>query len=104
MDRITDPTEKQIGEHLRARRLAARWSQAELADLANVSIGALQHLESGAGANVTTLVKVVHALGAEAWFQQLAPTPSFSPLQLAEQRRQEREAPARRVRRKGPVS
>ncbi|MCB0979733.1 MAG: helix-turn-helix transcriptional regulator, partial [Ilumatobacter sp.] len=67
MDRITDPTEKQIGEHLRARRLAARWSQAELADLANVSIGALQHLESGAGANVTTLVKVVHALGAEAW-------------------------------------
>lgn len=104
MKRTADTIEKQIGEHLRARRLAARQSQAELADLANVSVGALQHLESGAGANVTTLVKVVHALGAEAWFQQLAPTPSFSPLQLAEQRRQQREAPARRVRRKGPVT
>lgn len=104
MNQTTATIEKQIGEHLRARRLAARQSQAELADLANVSVGALQHLESGAGANLTTLVKVVHALGAEAWFQQLAPTPSFSPLQLAEQRRQQREAPARRVRRKGPVT
>ena len=94
--------EQQLGSHARERRLAARMSQAELAEAANVSVGALQHLETGTGANVTTLVK---ALGAEGWIDQLAlPAAAFSPLQLAAQRREEREAPAKRVRRKGPVS
>ncbi len=96
--------EQNLGGHLRARRLERRLSQAELAQLANVSVGALQHLEAGKGANVTTLVKVLRALGAEGWIDQLAPSPTFSPLQLAEQRRKEREAPRVRVRRKGPVA
>jgi len=97
--------EQQLGSHARERRLAARMSQAELAEAANVSVGALQHLETGTGANVTTLVKVLRALGAEGWIDQLAlPAAAFSPLQLAAQRREEREAPAKRVRRKGPVS
>ncbi|MGE3620737.1 MAG: helix-turn-helix domain-containing protein [Acidimicrobiia bacterium] len=83
-----------LGRHLRARRIAAGLSQVELAERANVSIGALRHLEAGAGANVTTLVKVVVALGAEDWLERLAPPPEpFSPMDvLARQRAAQAEA------------
>lgn len=82
-------------------RIAKRLTQAELAELANVSLGALKHLESGSGATTTTLVKVVAALGQAGWIETLAPPPAtFSPLELVEARDQQRkqERP-RRVRR-----
>jgi transcriptional regulator with XRE-family HTH domain len=99
---VTTPEdlERRLGAGARAWRIDRRLTQAELADRANVSLSALKNLESGAGANVTTLVKVVHALGADDWLDALAPPPAaFDPLALLEQRRQATAArPRQRVR------
>ncbi|MGH9110035.1 MAG: helix-turn-helix domain-containing protein [Acidimicrobiales bacterium] len=84
----TEELEGTLGRSLRAVRIARRLTQAELADLANVSVGALKHLESGAGATTTTLVKVVRALGEERWLDRLAPAPApFNPLELLDARK-----------------
>lgn len=97
----TDELEKTLGDGIRAVRLARRFTQVELADRADVSLGALKHLESGAGATTTTLVKVLRALDADEWLGRLAPPPQpFDPLALLEQRQREqrRTARPRRVR------
>jgi transcriptional regulator with XRE-family HTH domain len=93
---------EEIGSNLRARRVGAGVTQEELARRAGLGLGALKHLESGSGANLTTLVKVVRALGAEDWLSALAPPPepTVSPMQLLRERR--RAAPGRqRVRKAG---
>jgi transcriptional regulator with XRE-family HTH domain len=93
--------ERELGQNLRAVRIAGDLSQVELADLANISVGALQHLERGEGATTATLVKVLRALGREEWLSTLAPPAPFNPLELLEVRRKEarRSAAASRVRR-----
>ncbi|MDO8389954.1 MAG: helix-turn-helix transcriptional regulator [Actinomycetota bacterium] len=92
--------EQTLGRTVRARRVAANLTQVELAERANLSVGAVQHLETGAGATIATLVKVLRVLGAEAWLDQLAPpAPQFSPLQALQQqqRAQRASAPRQRV-------
>jgi transcriptional regulator with XRE-family HTH domain len=94
---------KELGTALRQRRFGARLTQEELARRADVALSALKNLESGAGANLTSLVKVVRALGCEDWLAALAltPEPTVSPMELLRQRRrQHKEAPTgrRRVR------
>jgi transcriptional regulator with XRE-family HTH domain len=96
--------ERQLGQRVRALRLSARLTQQELADQANVSIGALKHLESGAGSTTTTLVKVLRALGQQDWIATLGPGPEpFNPLDLlAERRRKAPKAHPQRVRHRRP--
>jgi transcriptional regulator with XRE-family HTH domain len=92
-----------IGAGLRQRRIAAELTQEELSRRADVSLSSVKHLESGAGANLTTLVKVLRALGAEDWFTALTQPaqPAVSPMQLL--RQGHRAAPPRqRVRRPRP--
>jgi len=91
-----------LGRGIRAQRIAAGLSQAELADQANVSVGALQHLERGEGASTRTLTRTLQALGAESWLDQLSPPPpAFNPLDLLETRTREARVPtAPRVRRR----
>ena len=77
-------------------------TQEDLANRAGVSLGALKNIESGAGANLTSLVKVVRALGREDWLAALLPPaePAVSPVRmLRERQRTPRER--RRVRRRG---
>ena len=94
-----DPWEVELGRRLRLLRLHRQLTQQELADRANVSLGALKHLEHGAGATTTTLAKVVHALDQEGWIEALAlPAPQFSPLELLEQRRRAARRERSRVR------
>jgi transcriptional regulator with XRE-family HTH domain len=98
--RTTQEWLEELGGNIRARRVIEGVTQEELARRAGLGLGALKHLESGAGANLTTLVKVVRALGAEEWLTALAPPPepTVSPMQLLRERR--RAAPVRqRVRR-----
>jgi transcriptional regulator with XRE-family HTH domain len=88
-----------LGTELRNRRIQAELTQEALARRADIGLSALKHLESGAGANLTTLIKVVRALGAEDWLDALSlpPAPSVSPMQML---LAQRHAPARqRVRR-----
>jgi len=94
----TELMEQTLGRNVRARRVAANLTQVELAERANLSVGAVQHLETGAGATITTLVKVLQVLGSEAWLDQLAPAPQFSPLQALQQQ-QRAAVPRQRVRR-----
>jgi transcriptional regulator with XRE-family HTH domain len=95
--RTTDEWLREIGTGLRDRRIRSRLTQEELAHLAGLGLSSIKHLESGAGANLTTLIKTVRALGAEDWLAALAPPaqPEISPMQLL---RQQRRAPVSRQR------
>lgn len=73
--------ERALGRRVRAVRIGQRTTQAALAGAAGVSPGALRHLEHGTGANVTTLVRVLAALGRSSWLDTLEP-PAFNPLDL----------------------
>jgi transcriptional regulator with XRE-family HTH domain len=104
---VRTPTELEaaLGLGIRQRRIAAGLSQAELADRANVSVGAIHHLERGKGASTRTLTRALAALGADGWIDQLAPPPpTFNPLDLLESRNREAHVTtAPRVRRRsGP--
>ena len=92
--------EQTLGAAIRALRLDRRLTQLELAERANVSLGAVKNLESGRGSTTTTLVRVVHAFGEDSWLELLRPVrSSFNPLDLADQRRRSGQAGPRRVRR-----
>ena len=87
----TDELERRLGERLRALRIQGDLTQAELAEAANVSLGALKRLERGMGSTTTTLVSVLHALGQERWVDTLGPAPSrFNPLDVLEARHKRR--------------
>ena len=95
----SDELERALGAHIRDLRMSQRLTQAELAERANVSVGALKHLETGSGATTTTLVKLLRALGQERWIDTLGPSrSSFNPLELLEAREQQRGKPARPTR------
>lgn len=89
-----------LGAGVRRLRIDRRLTQNELAELANVSVGALKNLENGRGSNTTTLVRVVHALGQDQWLDALAPSvTSFNPLDLLQARSSTKRRAPRRVRR-----
>ena len=86
----------ELGASIRLRRIQAEMTQDDLARLAGISGVALKHLETGSGANLASLVKVVRALGCEDWLASLTPplSPAVSPLQLL--REQQRTGQGRR--------
>jgi transcriptional regulator with XRE-family HTH domain len=99
-----DELEQVIGGHIRNLRINRGLTQVEAADRANVSLGALKHLEGGAGATVHTLVKVLRALNHEDWLDTLDPgTGAFDPLALLDAREQEGRAARRRAPRRRAV-
>lgn len=72
----------ELGRHLRELRLRRNIDQRQLAEQAAVALNAIKNLESGKGATVTSLIKVLRALGREEWLSTLAPQISISPLQM----------------------
>ena len=56
--------------------------QQELAARARVALNVVKRLEAGRGGTITSLVKVLRALGREDWLATLAPAVSISPLQV----------------------
>lgn len=105
----SEDLERTLGRQVRELRVAKRLTQVELAELANVSTGALKHLEAGAGATIRTLVRVLRALGEEAWVETLGPGAAaaavFNPLDLLDARRRDQRRPAAsRVRRRATPS
>lgn len=95
----TDEWEKLVGANVRQARFQANLSMRELAALADVSLGALNNLESGSGTTLRTLVRVVRALDRADWLLALAPEVGVSPMQMLRER--QRNTPQRRVRRSG---
>src|SRR3990172_2774488 len=86
MNGIATPEELAItiGENIRSLRLQKNLTQHSLAAQAGVSMTALRHLESGQGANLTTLIRVVRALDKQDWLQSLAPRVTINPLHMVQ--------------------
>lgn len=74
--------ELHLGENLKDLRLQKNLDRKSLCDRAGVSMNALRHLENGAGANVTTLIRVARALDREDWLAAIAPRISINPLYM----------------------
>jgi transcriptional regulator with XRE-family HTH domain len=71
-----------IGEQVRATRIVHNLDQVDLAEKANVSVGAISNLERGKGSTLGTVVAVARALDRTDWLQALAPTVTISPIQM----------------------
>lgn len=75
--------EKELGLQVRGLRKSRGLTQQQLADQANTALGAVKNLESGHGATIRTLTRVLRALQAQDWMGTLyAPQPTFNPLHL----------------------
>lgn len=94
MPRGTDEWEANLGSQVRAERLRLGLDQVTLAARANISVPSLSKLENGEGSRLSTLIKVVRALGREDWLESLAPASQVSPLAML----RDRDLPAPRQR------
>jgi transcriptional regulator with XRE-family HTH domain len=93
--RTIDEWEVILGDQVRRTRIARNLDQAGLAELADVSVGAVSNLERGKGSSLRTLIGVLRALGRTDWIESLAPAVGVSPLQLL---RSKQKTPQPRVR------
>lgn len=91
----TDEWEAELGQHLRALRLRQNIDQRQLAERADVALNVVKRLESGKGATVTSLVKVLRALGREEWLGALAPQVTVSPLHMLKDKKPVRQRASR---------
>ena len=98
INRTTDELERLLGSRLRELRILRNLDQISLAERASVSLNAVKHLESGKGARVSSLVKVLRALGRVDWLESLAPAVSISPMQMLKRESRERKRARRRIR------
>jgi len=71
-----------LGQRVKARRLAANVSQTVLAQKACISRRALVQLEGGYGSTLYTLVSVLKALGLESDLNSFLPIPTVSPMAM----------------------
>lgn len=74
--------ESVLGESVKKLRLKKNLDRQTLCDQAGISMNALRHLETGAGATVKTLILIVRALGRTDWLTTLAPQISINPLHV----------------------
>lgn len=93
--RTVDQWEAILGDQVRRVRIAQSMDQARLAELADVSVGAVSNLERGKGSSLRTLIGVLRALGRTDWIESLAPAVGVSPMQLL---RSKQKTPRPRVR------
>ena len=77
---------EELGQQLRDLRLRQNIDQRQVAERAGVALNVVKNLEAGKGATVTSMVKVLRALGRVDWLGSLAPVVSISPLQMLKAR------------------
>lgn len=80
--RTSAELEELLGSRLRELRLLKNLDQKSLAERAGLSLNAIKHLESGKGARVNSLIKLLRALERIDWLDTLAPIVSISPIQM----------------------
>ncbi|MCU1420358.1 MAG: hypothetical protein JWN36_9 [Microbacteriaceae bacterium] len=101
MDATPQDWEQRIGSQVRATRITAGLTQAELARRANVSETSVRNLEQGSGSTLKTLVAIARVLDRTAWLEEFDPHPAGpSPIELLRQSRSQAPRP-QRVRRTG---
>jgi len=96
--RTSAELEELLGSRLRELRLLKNLDQKSLAERAGISLNAVKHLESGKGARVNSLIKLLRALDRVDWLETLAPTVSISPMQMLKKGSREPKRARRRVR------
>jgi transcriptional regulator with XRE-family HTH domain len=96
--RTSAELEQLLGSRLRELRLLRNLDQKSLAERAGVSLNAIKHLESGKGARVNSLMKVLRALERTDWLDTLAPIVSISPIQMLKRGSREPRRARRRAR------
>ncbi len=94
--RSTADWENLFGQRIRRARIDADLSQAETANRANISLGALAGLEAGRGSTLRTIVRTLRVLDQAEWLLTLAPEPLVDPLQMVRPDRSPRQRVARR--------
>jgi transcriptional regulator with XRE-family HTH domain len=103
MESLADPAdpddlEQVLAHHLRTLRLRLNLDQRELAARSGVALGVVKRLESGRGATLKSLIKVLRTLGRADWIHSLAPEVTISPLQMLQTKRPRQRASKRRSR------
>lgn len=98
----TEELEAQLGEQLKALRLARNLDQKTLAERAGVSPRALRSLEAGQGSTLKTLISVLRALGRQSWLDTVGPVATINPLALTRQAQPRQRASRPRGPRKTP--
>ena len=98
ISRTSEELEQLLGARLRELRILRNLDQVSLAERSGVSLNALKHLESGKGARVNSLIKVLRGLERADWLETLAPTVSISPMQMLKRDRREPKRARRRLR------
>ncbi|TXT24815.1 MAG: XRE family transcriptional regulator [Gallionellaceae bacterium] len=89
--------ESDLGEQMRAMRLRANLDQISLAERAGIGLTAVKNVESGKGATLKTLIKMLRVLDRADWLSSLAPPVSISPLQMLKAKPVRRRASRRRA-------
>ncbi|HBC87733.1 MAG TPA: XRE family transcriptional regulator [Lentisphaeria bacterium] len=74
--------EAELGQQLRVLRIRKNMDQLQLAERAGVALNAVKRLESGKGATLTSLIKVLRTLERDEWLATLTPQVSISPMQM----------------------
>jgi transcriptional regulator with XRE-family HTH domain len=81
----------ELGRRLKRTRLSQNVTQQELAERAGVSPRTVSAVESGDDIRLSTLVRLLRALGRLGGIEALLPAPQISPLELVERRGQQRQ-------------
>lgn len=74
--------ELELGQQIRDLRLRQDIDQQRLAEQAGVALNVVKRLEGGKGNTLTSLIKILRALGRIEWLNTLAPSVSISPMQM----------------------
>lgn len=80
----------EMGRRVQIQRLNQNLTQTTVAEMAGVSRRAIQKLESGEPCTLSTLARVLRALGRLDALDSFLPEPGLSPLQLAKLKGRER--------------
>jgi transcriptional regulator with XRE-family HTH domain len=94
--RTPEELEAELGGNLRTLRLQRNLSQETLAERAGLSLGAIRHLEAGAGSSTSTLAKVLNALGKGDALANLARVSIVDPYAITREARQRQRAPRKK--------
>ena len=73
---------EELGQQLRDLRLRLNVDQRQIAKRAGVALNVVKNLEGGKGSTLTSMIKVLRALGRADWLGSLSPAVSISPLQM----------------------
>ncbi len=68
-DKTTEEWEAELGQQVRDLRLRQNIDQQRLAEQAGVALNVVKRLEGGKGTTVTSLIKILRALGRVEWLK-----------------------------------